>query len=91
MPALDLSFRVKERAPFDSSTTLAAGGRSARELDLPGRFSVGHIVDSEHEWRAHGRACEPQLRLERERGQGVARTRQVVALKSSPRLVLARA
>ena len=51
---------------------LAAGGRPARELDLPDRFSVGHIVDSEHEWRAHDRACEPQLRLERERGQGGA-------------------
>jgi hypothetical protein len=63
MPALDL---LSLRSGFDSSTTLAAGGCSARELDLPGRFSVGHIVDSEHEWRAHGRACEPQLRLERE-------------------------
>ena len=47
-----------------SARQLAAGGRSARELDLPDRFSVGHIVDSEHEWRAHDRACGPQLRLE---------------------------
>ena len=50
-----------------------------------------YIVDSEHEWRAHDRACEPQLRLERESVGRVARTRQVVALKSSSRLVLARA
>ena len=55
-----------------SARQLAAGGRSARALDLPDRFSVGHIVDSEHEWRAHDRACEPQLGLERERGQGGA-------------------
>ena len=34
--------------------------------------SMGHIVHSEHEWRAHDRACGPQLRLERERGQGGA-------------------
>eukprot|EP00964_Phaeocystis_antarctica_P043806 scaffold25134_cov58-Phaeocystis_antarctica.AAC.1 len=45
-----------------SARQLVAGGRSARELDLPDRFSVGHIT----------RACEPQLGLERERGQGGA-------------------
>ena len=56
-----------------SARQLAAGGRSARELDSPDKCSVGHIVDSsEHKWRAHDRACEPQLWLERERGQGGA-------------------
>ena len=47
---------------------LPAGGRSARQLDLSDRFSSGHF--SEHDWRAHDRACEPQLGLERERGHG---------------------
>jgi hypothetical protein len=63
----------------------------ARYYPLDMDHSVGHIVDSEHEWRAHDRACEPQLRLERERGQGGADEAGVVALKSSSRLVLARA
>ena len=46
---------------------LPAGDRSARQLDLSDRFSVEHIVDSEHD-----RACETRLGLERERGQGGA-------------------
>ena len=68
---------------------LAAGGRSARELDLPDRFSVGHIVDSEHANGALTIAPVGHSLGWRESVGRVARTRQVVAQKSSSRLVLA--
>ena len=63
----------------------------ARYYPLDMDHSVGHIVDSEHEWRAHDRACVSHSLGWRESVGRVARTRQVVALKSSSRLVLARA
>ena len=50
-----------------SARQLAAGGRSARDESstCPTDSAWGtYIVDSEHEWRAHDRACGPQLRLE---------------------------